>query len=322
LFESLQKFGHEVTLQGAPSQDADVNHFMSYNFVVPASGVTTAFVTHIDDVFKMSHLRKIQVQCQINSLICLSSYTRDRLIENGLDPSGIAFVLPAVDVLPERKKIRIGMSGRVYPDGRKNEKWLSHVSSMVDMQHFEFHFFGSGWETTASNLESANAEVVIHQETESFEGDHNKILSTLSTLDYWMYLGFDEGSMGCLDASLAGVPLITTPQGFHLNLPLGIRMPVQNKRELLKVIKNLSSNIHLSERTALYWTWDRYAAEHINIWEGRYSFQGEPPANLALNQIYQPSRLNFLLESFNFVRIRSAFARSKFGIVLRKYIKK
>jgi len=319
---NLKKLGHTVSIQSVPSNDSDVNHFMSYNFVIPSPGVTTAMVTHIDDIFKISHLKKIQADYHLNSLICMSAYTRNRLIDNGLDEKSISFVLPAVDRIPKHRTIKIGLSGRVYPDGRKNEKWLVHVSKIINLELFEFHFFGSGWENTAGKLKLANATVHLHQETESFETDHENILSSLPFLDFWMYLGFDEGSMGSLDAALAGVPLIATPQGFHLNLPHGIFKPVQNEKDLLEVMKDLSEKSVLGPKDILHWTWERYAAEHIKIWEGLYDFQGSQPSEQQFARIYQPSGLDFLLESLDIVRIRSAIARSKLGLVFRKYIKR
>jgi len=231
-------------------------------------------------------------------------------------------VLPAVDKIPKSRSIKIGMSGRVYSDGRKNEKWLTYISNLMSLENFEFHFFGSGWENTANKLELANAVVTLHQETESFETDHENILSSLPLLDYWMYLGFDEGSMGSLDAALAGVPLIATPQGFHLNLPHEIFKPVQNENDLFEVMKGLSEKSTLGKRDVLFWTWERYAAEHIKIWEGVYDFQGAPSSEQELTPIYRPSRLNFVLESLDIVRIRSAIARSKLGLALRKNLKR
>jgi hypothetical protein len=319
---SLIKLDHNVSIQRVPSNDCDVNHFMSYNFVIPASGVTTAMVTHIDDIFKISHLKKIQKENLLNSLICMSEYTRNRLIEKGLDSEYISFVLPAVDKIPKSKSIKIGLSGRIYSDGRKNEKWLAHISKLMSLENFEFHFFGSGWENIAKKLELSKATVVLHHETESFEADHEDILSSLILLDYWMYLGFDEGSMGSLDAALAGVPLIATPQGFHLNLPHKIFKPVQNENDLLKVMNELSEKSSLSEKDVSYWTWDRYVAEHVKIWEGWYDFQGVPSSEQEIIEIYRPSKIDIMLESLDIVRIRSAIARSKLGLALRKNLKR
>ena len=60
----------------------------------------------------------------------------------------------------------------------------------------------------------------------------------------YLFWGFDEGSMGFLDALSAGVETIVTPQGYHLDIPNGITYPcriisdfehvlidIQNKRK-------------------------------------------------------------------------------------------
>jgi hypothetical protein len=87
-----------------------------------------------------------------------------------------------------------------------------------------------------------------------------------------MYLGFDEGSMGCLEASLAGVPLITTPQGFHLDLPGGITHEIRNFDDLLRLFTKLTFKVSQKDLHSQF-MWNRYAKDALKIWQGDSSFE-------------------------------------------------
>jgi hypothetical protein len=59
LRDELISLGHNVEISNSKLTGFDVNHFMSYNFVESSQGISTAMVTHIDDVLKLKHLKKL-----------------------------------------------------------------------------------------------------------------------------------------------------------------------------------------------------------------------------------------------------------------------
>jgi hypothetical protein len=103
-------------------------------------------------------------------------------------------------------------------------------------------------------------------ENTEFEAQHAEIVENMKQMDYWMYLGQDEGSMGCLDAALMGIPLITTPQGFHLQLPIGIKHEIESSEGLQKALELISCEYQELLNVRENWTWNRFAMDHLYIW--------------------------------------------------------
>ena len=317
LRDALATMGHTVIISKNKCTDVDVNHFMSYNFVEHSDGISTAMVTHIDDVLKLQHLKNLVDKYEINSLICMSAFTRELLISQGLPSDKISYVLPAVDSPPNVKKIKIGLSGRIYKDGRKNEKWLISAAQKMVLENFQFHFFGSGWEKVESSIVSSGGEVFVYPEGSDYLEDHKLIISKLKDLDYWMYLGFDEGSLGTLDAALAAVPLIVTPQGFHLELPSRIDYPVTSEENLIAVLRELDSPVRLIAEAGTYWSWARYAQDHVSIWSGNFDY-APLPSNL---KSMDASLESFKFKSLTLRRLLSGIARKPFILVVRRFLR-
>lgn len=317
LRDTLRSLGHTVIISKNKCADVDVNHFLSYNFVEKSNGISTAMVTHIDDVLKLQHLKNLVNNYEINSLICMSAFTREILISHGLPADKISYVLPAVDSPPKVKKIKIGLSGRIYKDGRKNENWLISAAQKISLENFQFHFFGSGWSKVESSIVSSGGEVFVYPEGSDYLEDHKLIISKLNELDYWMYLGFDEGSLGTLDAALAAVPLIVTPQGFHLELPSRIDYPVSSEENLISVLRDLDFPVRLSAAAGAYWSWARYAQDHVSIWSGIFNY---------IPLISNKKSIDAGLEGFKFKpltlrRLLSGIARKPFILVVRRFLR-
>jgi len=66
--------------------------------------------------------------------------------------------------------------------------------------------------------------------------DYEVYKELIPTLDYYLYVGKDEGQMGFIDALAAGIPTIVTPQGFHLD-ERAVRKACQSKLESFMVPK-------------------------------------------------------------------------------------
>jgi hypothetical protein len=317
LRDELNTLGHTVVISNSKCADADVNHFMSYNFVEPSAGISTAMVTHIDDVLKLQHLKKLISGYEVNSLICMSAFTRELLISQGLPAEKISYVLPSVDSSLKVKKIKIGLSGRIYKDGRKNERWLIAATQKISLENFQFYIFGSGWERVESSIVSSGGKVFVYPESSDYLEDYNFILSKLNELDYWMYLGFDEGSLGTIDAALAAVPLIVTPQGFHLELPSGIDYPVSSEEDLVSVLRDLDLPLRLSSAAGTYWSWSRYALDHVAIWSGDFAYTPFLSSKNSIND----SLKYFRFQSLTLRRLLSGIARTPFILGVRRFLR-
>jgi hypothetical protein len=319
----LAKLGCDVDIRDSPCDTAAINHFMSYNFVEASHARSTAMITHLDDLHKLRHVVRLLRSETLDTAICLSPNMAKSLIAAGAPVERIRWVLPATDALLQPRRTRIGLSGRIYADGRKNENWLINVASQISLEAFTFVICGNGWEEVATALKAAGATVELVPETSDFIHDYQRVIDHLHDLDWWMYLGLDEGSLGSLDAALAGIPLIATPQGFHLNLPNGIKHGVLSAQQLRSVLLSLSLPYETARSARDYWTWARYAAEHLAIW------QGEPPPDIASTcmtpnrdlSILGANRAVMIRRSLRPRRIMSAIGRSRMGLRLRRLAK-
>jgi hypothetical protein len=102
--------------------------------------------------------------------------------------------------------------------------------------------------------------------------EHYKIvLDRLPTFDYYLYMGFDEGSMGFLDALAAGIPTIVTRQGFHLDISGGITHAFSNASELGEIFQKLSRERQHRINSVAHLTWNEYARKHALVWRALIS---------------------------------------------------
>ena len=91
--------------------------------------------------------------------ICMSSMTVKQLVKDGLDRDKLCYVLPALDSGLEPRRIIIGLTTKLYPDGRKREALLVRLALEMDLSAFHFEIYGAGWESVTPVLEKAGALV-------------------------------------------------------------------------------------------------------------------------------------------------------------------
>ncbi|MBS1835881.1 MAG: hypothetical protein JST65_24400 [Acidobacteria bacterium] len=273
LAEHAERFGMTCSVTSQPDPTASLNHWMSYAFAnVVRSTPTTVGITHLDDPYKIGMVARL-LKDQADLGICLSSSHRAFLVEQGIPAERLTFVVPGHDFAAPPRRIVIGLTTRIYSDGRKREAMLVNLARKMTLDAFRFDIFGSGWEPTIEKLRAAGAEVRYFPGTDDYVGDYNDIMAALPFFDYYLYLGRDEGSLGTLDALSAGVKTIVTPQGFHCDLPNGITHSVWDDADLLHVFAEIAAEKKLLSEAVSGFSWTAYADQHCHIWrcvlEGR-----------------------------------------------------
>lgn len=264
----------EVSITDVPDPQATLVHHMSWAFAnIHTPQPSTMFITHLDDLFKLNQVRAT-LDADVRVGICMSSDTLRQLTAHGCKAESLYFINPAHDGLIEPRRIVIGITSRVYADGRKREALLREVAGHMNLSPFTFRIFGLGWEPTIETLREAGAQVEYFGESDDFRKDYEVLQAAIPHFDYYLYLGMDEGSLGTLDALAAGVPTIITPQGFHLDLPHGMTYPVVSGNDLLKVLTDLAAQRQLRINAVAGLTWGHYAQRHLALW--RAITQGLP----------------------------------------------
>lgn len=323
LCEHLVALGCAADLAPQPDPAADINHWMSFAFA-PGSPQTmnSMFITHADDPYKVGLIRRLLCG-PIQMGLCMSPHAAAELAGLDVDRRRLWHVLPALDSPARPRRIVVGITTRVYDDGRKREALLVRLAQDMPLDSFGFRIFGAGWEAVIPVLERAGAEVVYDPGSSDWLGDYDRIRCALPEFDYYLYMGMDEGSLGTLDAVSAGVKTIATAQGFHLSLPGGIDHPFTDYEQLRDVFAGLDRAHRNRSARLAGWTWEAYAREHLAVWRAMLAHRPGPvpaevlaalPGRGAGTTMPAPGRiarrdLRFRLRMLFPTRIRGAIAR-------------
>jgi len=256
-----------VSRSSAPRHDVDVNHWMSYAFAnEPQPTRATMFITHVDDPYKVRLIQQ-ELSAGIDLGICMSSESVSKLVGLGVPRQALCYVLPAHDNSVVARRIRIGITTRVYADGRKREQLLVRLARSMSLEPFVLQIFGAGWESVVPELERAGARVEYYPGTGDYRADYAQIIEHLPAFDYYMYLGMDEGSLGTLDALAAGVRTIVTAQGFHRDLGAAVTHGFVTFADLREIMEQLAKERSRCIAAVAGLTWERFAAHHLSIWK-------------------------------------------------------
>jgi glycosyltransferase involved in cell wall biosynthesis len=261
LNQELQALSIDSDIATVPDASADINHHIIYWYYDGRkSSIDTVMITHIDTFEKLKQLKE-----QLNAAemgICMSRQTMDQLSASGVPRERLCFVNPAHDNIIRPRKTVIGITSKVHYDGRKRENHLIELTRNINPDDFAFKIMGSGWQSIVDYMKEMGFTVEYHEQF-----DYVTYVSLIQSLDYYLYLSFDEGSMGILDALAAGVKTIVTPQGYHLDAPGGITYPVNDMTDILAAFEKIVEEKHRLVNAVSSWTWADYTRKHVDIWE-------------------------------------------------------
>jgi hypothetical protein len=261
LCEQLEQHQIGVDIGNAPDPAADINHHIIYfGYDGTKRGVDTLMVTHVDEPFKVSMIKRQLVTAEM--AICMSSDTMRKLTKLAVPRSKLCFVNPAHDEIIKPRKLVVGVTSKVQPTGCKREAILQQLAGRIPGADFKFHIMGSGWDKIVASMREKGIEVDYR---DHFDPEAYRTL--IPSLDYYLYFGQDEGSMGFLDALAAGIQTIVTPQGFHLDAKGGIVHAFNELDELVAIFESILQKRKALTAAVESWTWSKYASDHLLIWQ-------------------------------------------------------
>ena len=263
LSRELEAMGMEVSLGKEPDPSAEINHHVIYyDYVDRAATVETVMVTHIDDERELGKVRRQLTVCGVAMGICMSFDTVNRLARFGVPRDRLCFITPAHDGIMKPRKALVGLTTRLYPDGCKREFLLEELARTISPDDFRFAIMGSGWDAIVERLRGRGFEIEYRDHF-----DEAAYRDLMPRLDYYLYLGRDEGSMGFLDAVAAGVATIVTPQGYHLDVPDGITHGFDDAEDLRRVFAEIAALKRKRVDSVSALTWRENARKHLLVWE-------------------------------------------------------
>lgn len=283
LHEELIKLGVECDIGKVVDPKADVNHHIIYLGYTAnnRSSMDTLMITHVDSTRKLDILKEQMKFAKAG--ICMSNETAVNLAMSGVPAERLCYVTPAHDGVIKPKKYKVGITSKVQPDGCKREDMLPTLCEIISPEDFEFIIMGMGWEDIITTIEKRGFKVKYYPDF-----IYDEYVKLIPTLDYYLYFGQDEGSMGFIDAAAAGVETIVTPQGYHLDAPGGITYPFNTNDELREIFAVLAARRRTLIDSVSTWNWTDYAIKHLEIWQ---HLQGQK----GLNSKYQDG-VNSLLD--------------------------
>ena len=256
----LEKNNIDVKVSSQPCDDVDINHHIPYVAYSPKKN-DTLMITHVDNMKKVELLKK---QLDIAGMgICMSKDTLDKLVSYGVDRGKLCYINPAHDGVIRPHKYLIGITHKCHDkeDLRKRATALLDVLKGINVHYFKFFIMGAGWQEIVSEMIKMGFEVEYY---EDFIYDTYNIM--MQKIDYFMYMGFDEGTMGYLDALAAGAGTIVTPQGYHLDVDCGIDYPCCTVKQFREAFLDLQHKREVRVKAVEDWTWQNYTLKHLEIW--------------------------------------------------------
>lgn len=257
----LTLLGVDVDIAKTADPKADINHHIIYLDYKVQQGTPkdTLMITHINALQKLTMLKK---QLEVARLgICMSLETMQNLIESGIPKERLYFINPAHDAIIKPRPLVLGITSATYEDGRKKEDILIDLCAKLSPNDFMFKIMGRGWQKIVDTLQAKGFRVEYYSQF-----DYDTYVNLVPTFDYYLYFGWDEGSMGFVDALAAGAQTIVTPQGFHLDAPSGVSYPVKNFQEAAAALQKIGAERRSRIDLVKDWTWKRYAEEHLKVW--------------------------------------------------------
>lgn len=258
--EELLKQGYDCTISDTIDPTADINHHVSYGSCEPILPLNETFmITHIDSCNKAARIKHQLKTAKMG--ICMSRETMERLSAYGIPREKLCYINPAQDEIIKPKKYVLGITHRIYEDHRKKVDVLIDLCCSLDPAYFSFKIMGSGWDHIVASIRDMGFQVDYYDKF-----DYDEYTKLIPSLDYYLFWGFDEGSMGFLDALRAGVETIVTPQGYHLDINDGITYPCRTISDFKAALLQLQEIRKKRISSVASWTWSNYVNKHLEVW--------------------------------------------------------
>jgi hypothetical protein len=251
----------QCDISNKPNRTADVNHYINFlTYCGRQNTIATVMITHIDTENKLILLQRQLAEAEMG--ICMSGETVENLAAHGIPRSKLCYIHPGHDGVVRPRRTIIGITSRIYSDTRKREGMLLDLAGSISPEDFAFEIMGAGWDVVVAQLRLRGFEVNYFAQFESA-----RYGALIAAIDYYLYFGLDEGSMGFLDALSAGVATIVPAHGFHLDAPGGITHPFINAVELKRIFDAIAAEKRKRRLAVASWTWPAYAETHLAVWE-------------------------------------------------------
>lgn len=256
-----------VSVAPGPDANADINYYLNWYvwqaYGRPRTKCNLLYFTHVN---RNEEGLCVDIVNAADHSTTMSNWERDRLISLGARPEKMTTVLCGMDSDWQPRRLRIGITCRFYPDGRRQEGDIIEMAKRGVLQQFDLIVIGGGWEPVLEQLNALGVPLFYAPGGGDYIEDYKVNHEIVPNLDYLWHTGKDT-TLGVMDALAAGVPIICQPTGFALDFAQadGAAHWYNNVDELEAILKRLllvdrQRRWSIGE-VARRRTWDVYGAE-------------------------------------------------------------
>jgi hypothetical protein len=311
--EEFAKKNLVVEVKNEPQFNSDITFWIQFSdktlnpkLVKEKNSVWSALVTHIDDAETLMRFKSLN---SVGIDLVFMSQAHASHISNIVEFTNTPFAIRVgSDVATKNAKYHVGIVSKCFSDGRKNEKWLIHFAESGLLKDVSISIVGAGWQNVVKALREKDIEVHLYDELSSPGLSYTEILKIQKAFDLFFYFGFDEGSLGALDAYLLGTDLLVSNQGFHTEFRI-------NEKSLFSDLSDAKIKFEL-KKTEFFrgkaekgdWSWENSATQLLNHWESLLPGDASMfshTSNIDFKFRYSISLIKFLPKTlFRFIKIK------------------
>lgn len=253
----LQKIGDQlaeipgVSASESPNQVAPLNYFVNYALFEETKGASAAWFTHYDPQNVSLQSLWWEVFEAVDVAIFQAEMYRQRSLER-FQRENTFVISPGVELHSfTPRRIRVGVVGRAYKDGRKGEDVLS--ACVRQLPEIEFVVTGKGWGVPSKRLKDGEMPALF------------------KSIDYlFIPSRFEGGPMSAIEALASGVPVISDEIGWMPEIP-HITLPSGNIDEALRFFRELAAERLSLRHSIADRTWDNFRTKHLRAFDAYLS---------------------------------------------------
>jgi len=270
--QKLSEKGCDVRVKHSPEFNTNITFWIQYtdktlheNLTRNVTNIWCALVTHVDESQKLTKINNLR-RAGVNLLFMSNDQAKSisKILKQSYDFPSINI---GSDLAEQELVYKVGIVSKCYPDGRKNETWFESFLEKGLLENVTLTIIGTGWDSTVKKLRAKGANIKIYDGVENFYPSYEEIVQIQKSFDLFVYFGFDEGSLGALDAYLLNTDLLITKQGFHLDFEIGedsFCKDLHDAQNKFSVKKNAYLN---SRPNRSVWTWENTAITLLEFWD-------------------------------------------------------
>ncbi len=242
-----------ITRSKVGIKDADVNYWVNwktFRHTYPKTKFDMIFFTHLDGL----NWEKIILD-KSDFIVCMSEHGREVLLSKKIPENKITICKYFGISIDERRKIRIGISGRFYETGRKGEKVILKLAKNLDKNIFSFYF---------KNYILLDIAEVLEEQGFDFQAIGDDIF--YDKIDYYLSTAFAEGgNMDLLNVLYHGIPIISRDIGFFKQYKTYEDYCYSNYEELMKILNIISEAKRIKLNSIKDQTWENFRKWHLKL---------------------------------------------------------